>query len=369
MKKVKSILFKVEMDGEGIVNFDSGDQKFINKQTDLKGHLIYNNVSYAKKNYYAAGLDDKGNPKLDYKIKISADCLRHEIFSKYTVSQTPNLIHSKPLLLSYIASPVSVLRGYLFANTRETIKRKGAITLTDMEQTNNAVSFVETFSRSGKKDSDTDDDVSDTSFFKKERVGKITYAGRGVIDLSELQFVSTDAIFDRYAFNPDDFAIYKSLMNSHLDDNFTSELGYYNMASNVDKLPEFGYKFSNTNILKLVKIFMSDLRRAQIKRNTGIANVTKVQYKFVYDVLEDTFNNPDNWISLDTQVDIDAIDFETIDTYVEHDYAAAEKLREDLVANEISNKNLDRAKKAANKAATATTKTKKTTTTDNADVK
>ena len=65
--KVKNIIFKLEIQGDGIVNMDSNDQKWIHNgfNSILRTNGNYNNVSFAKKNFY------KDGDSLNFKIKIS----------------------------------------------------------------------------------------------------------------------------------------------------------------------------------------------------------------------------------------------------------------------------------------------------------
>lgn len=324
MKKVKNILFKIELEGNGIVNYDSGEQGFTVSKTDLGGNTRHNNVSYAKKNFYESEEDGK----LNYKIKIASDCLRKEIFARDMVAQTPNISHSESIILSYIASPVSLLRGYLFPSEK-TIKRKGAISMTDAEQTSNGKSFLEFFSKSGEKVSESDSGKSDTSIFKKETIGNITYSSVGNIDLSELQFVSADPMFDRYSFNPDLFPMYKTLLNAKIG-NFNSELGYFKMGSSVNEVPEYGFKLSNENLVTLTKEFFHRLLSTNIRRNKSYASVTKVEYKLVIDPIVDTLKNGEGWITLTSNEDLEKLNFSTVDNYVEVDLEESKKLREEI---------------------------------------
>jgi len=49
MKKVKSILFRATLEGKGVVNFDSNDQKYMWNQLKNKERSTHDNVSFAKK--------------------------------------------------------------------------------------------------------------------------------------------------------------------------------------------------------------------------------------------------------------------------------------------------------------------------------
>lgn len=328
--KIKNILFKADLIGKGIVNMDSGDQKWIFDQ-ESGSHLNlgkdkqFKNLSFAKKNFYR---NDDG--KLIYKLKISSDCLKNNMFSSDVLSQSPKITYEDAVLYSYIASPMSLIRGYLFANKKETLKRSGALTICDAEQTCNAVSTMEFFSKSGEKTSnDGESDKSDTTIYKKETVGDISYSTIGNVDLMKLQFISADQVFDRYGFNPDKFSMYKSFLSLRLK-NFNSELGYYGIKDSALDIPEFGIKLSNENITELVKETLKKLISINIKRKGSFAKVSSLKIKLVFDPLKDTFSSKDNWIEIKSIEDIDNLSFEIEDFYTKVNIDEAKKLRENI---------------------------------------
>lgn len=346
-KTVKNILFRMNVKGNGIVNYDSSEQKWLYNGTNLN-HMktMHDNTSYAKKKVYG----EQNN--LKYKISISADCLRHEIFKDDVMFQSPNLINSPALLYSFIASPVGLLRGYLFAEQGEQLKRKSAITLIDAQQTCDAVSYIETFSRSGLKNQDID--KTDNSFFKKEVVGDIKYATEGNIDLAQMQFVSASQLFDRYGFNPDLFDTYKQFLKSKLP-SFNSELGYYNMKGSSVELSEFGFMLSDEDIQNLVKLFFKKLLAMNIRRKNAYARTESLEYKLVYDAIEDKFEDENGWVSIKGVEDISNIDFSTEQFYVQEDTKLAEEknayIQADYEKRKQSKKDKDADKKAAKKTA------------------
>lgn len=357
MSKVKNILFRMKLNGNGIVNYDSNEQKWVYNSlpTEKLNHMKtrHENVSYAKKRFFGSGDD------INSKIVISSDCLRHNIFIKESQTQSPNLIHNESLLYSFIASPSSLLRGYLFAK-EETLKRSGALSICDALQSNDSVSTLETFSRSGAKNTDTEKEGSDNSFYKKEVIGDITYETNGVVDLMQLQFVSCDQIFDRYAFNPDLFPFYKQLMATKIP-NFNSELGYHQQIWSDVKIPEYGFMLSNDNVVFMVKELFKKLLTLDIHKKNAFANVVSLEYKLVYNPIEDTMYNEENWIPVSNQSDIEAIDFEMENFYQLEDTEASNKLRQSLIDNYESIKAGKKAKKAE---AAKNKKTKKTDETD-----
>lgn len=338
MKNVKNIQFRMKLKGQGTVNFDSTDQKFMMNR--VKGHA-YNrndNVSYAKKKFFE---DEDGN--LTYKLSISSGCITHDIFKDEVPYQSNNVINSKPLLVSYLANPSSILRGYMFASrVGDNLKRKSAVTLVDAIQSNNSVSYIDTFSKSGKKNEDTEE--TDNTFFKKETIGEVEYESHGFIDLMQLQFMSCDQIFDRYGLNPDNFELYKKFLKSKMP-SFDGELGYYTIATNTIRIPEYGFMFSNEDILTLVKVFFMNLLKTKITRKDGYAEVESLEYKLIQDVIDDS-KSEEGWIEIKNSSDINAIDFTAEKFYVEEDGTEAEELRKAILEDMEAKKVQKKAKKA-----------------------
>jgi len=354
MKKAKNILFRMKLKGNGVVNFDSSDQKFMFNGTNLVNmKTMHDNTSYAKKKFYRDG------DKTSYKISISSDCIRHDIFKEDVLFQSPNVINNEHLLYSFIASPASIIRGYLFANETETLKRKGVLCITDAEQTCNAVSSIETFSRSGFKN--TDAEKTDNSFYKKEVVGEIEYATIGNIDLMQLQFISCDQIFDRFSFNPDMFNIYKQFLKAKMP-SFDSELGYYQIKNSLVEIAEYGFKMSNDNIQILVRELFERLLKFNIKRKGSYVEISELEYKIVYDVFEDTFVNEDGWIRISNRNDLTNIVFETEDFYIQENTEMAKEKRAMIEADYESRKLESKKKKADKKEAIKKSKSSKTET-------
>lgn len=358
-KKVKNILFKIEMDGQGIVNYDSNSQKNMYYSSNLQNVLYsrHKNVSYAKKDFINLGTTTKEDGTvinmLDYKIKISSDCIKKEIFGDDVIAQTPNISLLPELLYSYLSSPVSFLRGYLFASKEEIINKKGSILLTDAIQTCNAKSSLETFSRSGEKvekidDSEEINEKSDNTFYKKETIGEIKYSSKGSINMEALQFISADKVFGRYSFNPDYFSIISDCLKA-LFKNFDSELGYYLYNTSSIKIPEYGYSLSDENIVEIVQYFFKKMLSMNIKRKNAYAKITNLQIKFVYDAIEDTFESENGWITLSNNSDIDNINFDVFDYYSKYNESDATELRANIVKRQEELKALEKGIKVAEK--------------------
>jgi hypothetical protein len=263
--------------------------------------------------------------------------------------QSPNVMHNDHLLMAMIANPAMLLRGYLFAEKNmPTLKRSSAITMTDAEQCNGAISTLETFARSGEKT--IDENKSDTTFFKKEVVGDIEYKAIGSIDLMQLQFISTDCVFDRLALNPDRIELFKEILLTKFP-SYKGELGYYKITGSVVEIPEYGIKLPNDNVNFLVKEYLKRLLGFNIKKASSYATTDSAEFKLVYDPLEDTMDGDNGWVSL-TQNTINELNFESHEFYSSVDTKKSAELRAELVKKAedkvLANKVENDAKKAAN---------------------
>jgi hypothetical protein len=356
MEKIKNLLFTLELEGKGVVNMDSNDQKYVLGKTHLRARN--ENVSFAKKSFTVNDNSDDKND-IDYKLKISHDCIGHDMFKRDMVSNVPNVVHHDLLLYTFLASPVSIIRGYMLANKKETLKRTGGFHLCDAIQTCNAKSILEVGARAGEKMSkDGTDDKSDNTFFYRETVGDIEYSAKGDIDLMAYQFISCDNIFDRYSFNPDMYKYYKEFLKKKMPD-FNSELGYYQLRDSIIQIPEYGVLLSNENVVFLVKETLKRLLGIDIKRKGAYAKVNSLKIKLVKDPTVDTYNNPDNWIVIKNNADIDALNFDVEFFYDSNDFDEAKALRKDFDERIAEDKRLEKEAEKEKKAAQKEKKDKK----------
>jgi hypothetical protein len=343
MKKVVNVLFEADLYGQGIVNMDSGDQKWIHlrENTHLRQeNSRHGNTSYAKKNFYR---DSNGN--LDWKLKISSDCLKKSMFERDILTQSPKVTHNDDVLYSFLFSVPSLVKGWMSATKKETLKRKGALTICDAQQTSDSVSYLEWFSKSGEKTSnDAETEMSDNTIFKKETVGDITYKTMGNIDIMRLQFISCDQSLDRYNFNPDKFDLVKRYLSRRLP-NFNSELGFYKIKNSSLELPEKGFELSNENVVFLVKETLKRILSLNVERNNSFAKTSALRVKLVENPLFDTHTSKDNWIEINTVQDIENLNFDVASFFLPVDEDEANDLRESI---EMSlNNSVNKAKEVA----------------------
>lgn len=363
MNGVRSILFKVKLAGHGVVNFDSGEQKWTWNALVSQGEKSrYDNVQFAKKRWYKKDSKDKdGNEAYDYKLVISADCLRHNIFVDDYFYQSPNIFAHPGLLNKMIATPASILRGYFFAREGKTsLKRKSAIVITEAEQSNNAISTIETFSRSGKKEErDQESDTGDTTFFKRECVGEIKYEAMGAVDLRELQFVSMSELYDRLALQPDYFEpAYRPILEKHLNTKL-SKPGYFIVNGSAICTPEYGFIFTAEQQVMLAREFFKRLLRTQVTKSAGgFAQVTEVQVKYVADPLNDRVDSKEGWKTVTKETDIDFTPFSFYEQYEDKKALELNKELEDAVQKSKSEGKEKKMEDKKNKAAAKEARTK-----------
>lgn len=320
--KIKHLNFELNLEGNGIVNFDSKDQKYLWNRESKEGNKnvfssVDNNNMYAKKVFFR---DEEG--KLGYKIKISSDAIRNAIFKSDAIATNPSIMHHKSLLNSFIGSTMGLTRGYMFAGD-ETYKRKSPLTVGSAIQSNNAISYMEFHGRSGSKKVGDDSEKSDTSIFNKETVGDITYTTKGFINIQELQFLSCDPIFDRFSFNSDDYSILKTVLNNTLP-NFDNELGYYSLSTSAINVSEYGVKFNNEQSVYLIKELLKRIISINISKATAYAKFQSLKIELVTDVCNPANNKSIEIKSID---DINALEFDIEDFYVLADESEAKKQR------------------------------------------
>ena len=341
--KVKSILFKVEIEGRGVVNYDSNDQKYVAYRNSIlyskDRNIQHSNVLFAKKIWTSKENDVNNGKDLDYKLKISGNSLRNAIFSNDSIEFNTKIAHTPNLLHYYMASVPTLLRGGLW--TDHNYKRKGPIGIGDAIQSNNAQSSIEIFTKSGVKESQEDTGKSDTSLYYKETVGDITYESRCTIDLKNLQFISCDDLFDRKAFSSDtfeDYVIngekyigYKHYLSKSLPMLKNLELGYYMMNGSIIQIPEHGILLDNETVLYLTKELFKRVLSLNINKSTSYAQVKSLKIKFVIDSIDNKFSDSNGWIDINTEGDIDNLSFDAHEFYTKFDAEEANAIREEYV--------------------------------------
>lgn len=296
---MKSILVRAIIEGSGIVNFDSNDQRWLwNRQKNVE-IVRHNNVSFGKGRYYEFA-DAEGNLYLKKNAIISADCIRHAMFENNMPVHLPNIMHDDMLLIKAVASPAFLERGYLFARDGKTTwKRTSPFKITYAKAVEQSETALETFANSQSRERiDKSEESSETSFFKREVRGDMKYEVFGVINTSELSFIPISDIHDRFSFDPDYVSVFRSILSEHLGSEVPEPL-FFIKKGNCYEIPEYGIMLTEDQTKQLALDILKRLARFNLQRTvTGYARATSVQIKFVKDPLEDTFEDDAGWISV-----------------------------------------------------------------------
>ena len=291
-KKVRSIAFKVRLQGAGGVNYDDTQlQKYhYNRLAGMAGiNTQYDNCNLHKGNYYAVeGLDKEGKVTTEImkKLKISAQCLRANIFKNVQPVYKSD-IHMDERFIKFISSKSAVLKGYMFPSTAQgSLKRKSPFTIIDAEQISATISSINVgTSRDSSKVIDEDGNETtkktETTLYYREQFGEITYEASGIIDLAELAFISFDDRYLRKACSSD----YIEQYQKYIDDATgykESARGYFEKAMADIRSMELGLLLSNNQVVELVRYIFTLILNTEIRSAYGFAEVTGVSIRYIY---------------------------------------------------------------------------------------
>lgn len=366
---MKAILIKGRISGKGCVNFDDAkSQKFNLAKLGITDRVGNDNVKLAKKAYFlkrdADGnvvTDENGEKVYDFKIKISAECLRNAIFRNDVECVNPMVKGNDMLASNYMLSPVGITRGYMFAdNDKEgagTLKRKSPLTVSDAIQTNDAKAVLEIGTTSG--------DRNPTSMFYYENVGDIEYEFEAIIDIPQLTFIVADQLFDRMAIKSDwiHTGLAEKMLSMHFPGISNPAFGYFTKCAEClsQEISEFGIILNKELVEHLVKYLLKNILGASVKRNTGYANVTSISIKEVNDIVTDKFDVEDGWKNISTSEEVDQLSFNIECPYTKSTAEQIERIKPIREAYEIAVKELiekRKAEKNEKKAARAAKKNK-----------
>lgn len=337
MKKVKSIVFRLGLEGRGIVNYDSGSQKSILREYYPEFYkansdsLRNNNVLLCKKNFYEDG----------FKVKISSDALRRGVFGNDIDGVNSGIQYNSEIMNTFFASQIGWLRGYMVTTKdSETIKRKSVLTISDAEQTNDAKTYIE-FNSKG----DEYRMMSDTSLFAKENCGHITYEANGIISIKQNQFLSSSPFYDRMGVLDDELKIgyYKKAFDSYYGELIDEDVktGYFTLNKEITRkqIAETGLLINEKIQKHHLKYLLRNLLNLSIDRSYSYARVNKLEIKMIYDVGTTPFTDG-GWLTISNVNEIDdIIDSISLHQFYEEleDVEKVEKAMEELTENMLNN--------------------------------
>lgn len=307
-KNVNSIQFMVRYKGNGCVNFDNSDQKYVINKLNF-GHVQNDNVVFAKKQFLTEDGIDK------FKYKVSSECLRHAIFEKTMPSQNPSIVNVPTILYNSIAMPDFILRGYTFTQRNKNgLKKKSQLTITDaveIGEGRTTCNFDFHSTASEKTSSkETENAKSSTSIYNVENVGDLMYEATGFINLLELQFIPDDVTYDRLAVGgvvpgSVEEKVYLKAISQNMINMPNPQMGYYysENAYHKDEWGERGLLLNEDSVDMLVKRTLKQILEMKILRRnaylltdsleitviTSDENTPNETYKITLDNIDDFY--------------------------------------------------------------------------------
>lgn len=299
MKKIKSIIVRATLSGNGVVQFDSKDQKYAHNASEALVKTRNNNVNYAKACFRQIGTHpESGRPRISKTLKISADGIRHAIHAEEHPFHTPNVGISPAFRIPYLANLGTIQRGYMITDTEE--RKKSCYTVTSAIEISGAIPVLEFFCRSGAKDKNantdeegrvltkTEDDDKDTTLFSRETTGNTLYTFTAAIDTSELGFFSLSSLADRRAVIDSGVEAFRKA----LSDNLGSEVpapAYFTKEGCAYQIPEKGILLTDSQVKVMVLDLLQKMARVSInKSQCGYAQVDSLFIKCVVNPLCDS---------------------------------------------------------------------------------
>lgn len=357
--EINSVFFRITLKGNGIVNFDSNEQKSTliykcNVPFPRKSDKTFvDSVKLGKKNFY---MDEEGN--VTYKPKISANCLRHEIFK---VIQHSGITRRELECCDYLSRIPVLLRGWMLTYRSDTpINHASGIRMGSAEIINGAQPVLEIGTTCGDKT------FSETSMFYTETMGETLYECRGAIDFKTLEFLSCDPIFNRIAFKEDWIKGEAPTLNTMFQNHYGRvpyKAGYFMPVDTSlnETFAEQGIKFDTDFVKEMIREFFMRVLSLRIAKAGGYAETVKFEIKRVTDAVRQTLTSSDGW----EEVTIDNLDsmlnFTPKSYYVEvpEDKVQACKERFEQICQELDKKKQDKAAKAEEGKTKSSNKTQK----------
>lgn len=317
-KSLKRIDIRVEMEGQGGINYDTKEQKFfLNKHCGRK-NISNDNVTYLKKAYYKLETPTEDGAEYGYFSKISSNCIRHEIFKGCCDGDT--VIWQFPkIAVTYITSPECFSRGYMKADGDNSFRKKTCLYVTDAID-KNAIISEEQHSTSGDRDSN--------SLHYKENVGETHYCFDACFDVEQAQFLSVDDFNGRIGIDPSyiegENLYEKEMVKIYHRVPYTRGV-YSNKCQTLGNYyGEDGLLFDDEYVNSLIKDNIKRILGINITRAGGWTRTKKVEIRPVYDPLN---VSDDDWMVINPN-DIDNLNFNIHHFYKEvshHDWEERDK--------------------------------------------
>jgi hypothetical protein len=259
--KITSIAFDVYFHGQGIVNRNGS--RFLRKEN---GADIYR--LEAKSYPHLPGEDQR-------KPVVTRNCILHEVLAEPHGFKFIAHIGSENKVLSAAFSECRMLRGYMItAKASKTLTRKSSLYMLDAMPTKEcSYIYVENSAKGGME-----------GYFEEEKCGETRLRSTVSINLSDLQFISTDAL-GRVSINPE----YFDSPNSDIIDAwefrfpntpFPNGTSFFFNGRPVDDEMAYatqGVKISDKDVSKIVIHFLNKLKQFKLEKRTGWLEYESIQ--------------------------------------------------------------------------------------------
>lgn len=309
------IIFKLSIKGNGIVNYDSVEQKwFLRKFEEFNKEFRTENLKFCKKSFEKNNncSDDSSDKKSPTgKVKIDSACIRYNIYKDISNIDNPNITHEDESLAKFIFSKVGITRGYL-RQTQEkvTYKRASCLCITSAIDVSNQIPYMEVhtnYSVDGTTKKEEGNDKKKTSLYYSESVGEISYKAKGSINLNRLKFMSCSPEYGRMAFKDSWLEGDNPLIEKIFIENYgyiPYESGYYNTnpLCHTNRFPERGILFHDDFVREMVKFLLTQIRTLFIESATAMAYAVDMQAKIVTDGF--SVYDDKGWVSINSEEDI-----------------------------------------------------------------
>lgn len=314
MGKIKQILYKLELEGRGIVNFDDENQAYILRNKcdyPYPIKLRFKNYKFGKKIFRKldAPIEVKNEDgeviktiEYTYTPIISGECLKNSLFGEEGRNHDANIANNDYTLSYCISSIYSLLKGYTYLERDETsITRKSPLSLPSAEVTNGAVPYLSVSSSAGSKEKE--EDKGNTTLHYTEVIGDAIYETKGMLTFDALEILTCDATYGRLMFK----SSWLEGENPLLDKSFINHYGrvpykkgYFSRSTETttNSIGEYGIIFDDDFLIFLIKEQFKRILNIQINRSNAYVKVKSLKIKFVTSPL-DTMENNENWIDID----------------------------------------------------------------------
>ena len=277
--KVNKITVLLEIEGQGLVNYNGSKvpKRFFNDMYDDVKKKLNDNGSFGKENsYYSESVDKEGLKKQTIIAKkvISSNLLRKCICGDENSVNADKLMSNPKLRVAHLSQDNVIIRGFAsLGKDTTTLKRKGAITVTNAEQISDTITWLETRTSEGLRDA--------TSLHFKENCGHIKYLSEIIFDIKQLKFISIDDNYDRMSLKDSDVEGFINHINSRYGDD-NAKLGNWG-TTHLNVIGEQGVVLSNKVAKNIIRETIKKILEIDIKRAGSYARTSALKIAIGYE--------------------------------------------------------------------------------------